>query len=151
MSFQKPIQKFGMNVDEAIDILTLSAKLFFSLSKITISMNASRLLNLAAIFSLDLESQFNRDAQRTVFRIKASNCISLYLHLMFYVKYWSSQRWRRLSCSSLLGNCLLSGLSGGNLGSTSSMGRNWPEVWSLHSGVFLHCVTEISCLLLRKL
>merc|ERR1711981_1287245 len=57
MSFQKPIQKFGMDVGEVWQLKfrrkMQKGKICL---KITICMNVSRFMNLAAIFSLDLES-----------------------------------------------------------------------------------------------
>ena len=56
ISCQNPIQKFGMDVKQ----LQFWQKMqnWKICLKITICMNVSRFMNLAAIFSLDLESQF---------------------------------------------------------------------------------------------
>ena len=59
MSLQKPIQKLGMDVCEVWQ-LKFGRKIqkWKICSKMTFCMNVSRFMNLAAIFSLDLESQF---------------------------------------------------------------------------------------------
>ena len=58
MLFQKPIQKFGMGVGEVWQLKFQRKKKWKNCLKITICMNVSRFMNLAAIFSLHLESQF---------------------------------------------------------------------------------------------
>ena len=59
MSFQKPIQKFGMDVGEVWQLKFRRKMQKWKIClKITICMNVSRFMNLAAIFSLDLESQY---------------------------------------------------------------------------------------------
>ena len=59
MSFQKPIQKLGMDVCEVWQLkFWRKIQKWKICSKMTFCMNVSRFMNLAAIFSLDLESQF---------------------------------------------------------------------------------------------
>ena len=59
MSFQKPIQKFSMDVGEVWQLKFRRKMQKWKIClKITICMNMSRFINLAAIFSLDLESQY---------------------------------------------------------------------------------------------
>ena len=58
MSFQKPIQKLGMDVCEVWQLkFWRKIQKWKICSKMTFCMNVSRFMNLAAIFSLDLESQ----------------------------------------------------------------------------------------------
>ena len=59
MSFQKPIQKLGMDVCEVWQLkFWRKIQKWKICSKMTFCMNVSRFMNLAAIFSLDLESQY---------------------------------------------------------------------------------------------
>ena len=79
MSFQKPIQKFGMDVGEVLQLkFWRKIQKWKICLKMTFCMNVSRFMNLAAIFSLDLESQF---MEFEPFHISAWDCEPLWAHL----------------------------------------------------------------------